>query len=116
MKEGFKMKVLYCLILTSLAIKKLNFMLMCFVVNQKDQQIQQNKKLIWYLMMKKKIVYKTTGKSSWVKKGQRSPWWDKFLTNEFPESEWRDNFHMSKRSFCELCDMLRLDYREKILI
>ena len=24
-----------------------------------------------------------------------------------PESEWRDNFRMSKRNFYELCDMLR---------
>ena len=49
--------------------------------------------------MKKKIVHKTTGKQCWVKKGRMSAWWDIFLTNEVPESEWRENFCMSKRSF-----------------
>ena len=31
--KDFKMEVLYCLILTSLAITRLNFVLMCFVIN-----------------------------------------------------------------------------------
>ena len=76
------MKVLYCLILTSLAITQLNFMLMCFVVNQRHQQIQQNRQLIQYIMMKKKIMHKTAERPCWVKKGRTSAGWDKFLTNE----------------------------------
>ena len=49
MIEDFKMKVLYCLILTSLAITQLNFMLMCFVTNQRHQLIQQNRQFIRYI-------------------------------------------------------------------
>ena len=53
-------------------------------------------------MMKKKTVRKTARRFCWVKKDRTSVWLDKFLTNEVPESEWRDNFCMSKRSFYEL--------------
>ena len=56
---------------------------------------------------------KTAGRSCWVKKDQTSAWWDRFFTNEVPESEWRDNFRVSKRSFFELCDMLRLWLQRK---
>ena len=52
--------------------------------------------------MKKKTVRKTARRFCWVKKDRTSVWLDKFLTNEVPESEWRDNFCMSKRSFYEL--------------
>ena len=99
MKEDFKMKVLYCVILTSLAIIQLTFMSMCFVINQRLQQLQQNRQLIRYIVMKKKILCKTAGRSCWVNKGQAIAWWYKLLTNEVPKFEWRDNIHMSKRSF-----------------
>ena len=49
MMQDFKMKVLYCLILISLAITPLNFMLICFVINQRHQIMQQNRELIWYI-------------------------------------------------------------------
>ena len=101
MKEDFTMKVLYCLIVTSLAITQLNFMLMGFVINQRRQQVQQNWQLIQHIMMKKKTVHKTARRSCWVKKVRTGLWWDKFLTNQVQESEWRDNFRMSKRSFYE---------------
>ena len=93
------MKILYCLILTSLAITQTNFMLMRFVINERHQQIQQNRQLIRHIMMKKTTVRKTARR---VKKDQTSVWQDKFLANEVPESEWRDNFRMSERSFYEL--------------
>ena len=101
------MNVLYCLTLITLAITRLDFMLVRFVINQRHQQIQQNRELIRYILMEKKTVGKTARRSCWVKKGRTSVWWDKFLTNEVPESESRDNFCMSKRRFYELCDMLR---------
>jgi len=43
----------------------------------------------------------------WVKKGRTSAWWDNFLKNEVPLSEWKENFRMSRKNFTELCDMLR---------
>ena len=39
LKEDFKMKALYCLILTCLAITQLKFMLIYFAINQRHQQI-----------------------------------------------------------------------------
>lgn len=87
MKDDFNMKVLYCLILSSLAITQLKFMLMCFVINQRHRQIEQNKQFIWCIMMKKS-VHKAAGRSCWVRKGRTSVWWGKVLTNKIPESEW----------------------------
>ena len=42
MMEDFKMKVLYCLTLASLAITQLKFMLMCLVINQRHQQTKKS--------------------------------------------------------------------------
>ena len=56
---------------------------------------------------------KNTRRSCWVKKGRTRAWWDKFLTNEVPESEWRDNFRVSERGFSELCKVLRLWLQRK---
>ena len=48
----------------------------------------------------------------WVKKGQTSTWWDKFLNNELMDSDWLENFRISKTSFEELLNILR-PYLEK---
>ena len=48
----------------------------------------------------------------WVKKGRTSAWWDKFLNNEVMDSNWLENFRMSKTSFEELVNILR-PYLEK---
>ena len=82
-------------------------MLMCFAINQRHQQIQQNRQLIRYIIVKKKILCKAAGGSCWVKEVQTSAWWDKFLTKKIPEYEWRDNFRITQIRFYELCDMLR---------
>ena len=34
-------------------------------------------------------------------------WWENFITSKVTESEWKDNFRMSRKSFYELCHMLR---------
>ena len=36
---------------------------------------------------------KTAQRSCWVKKGRTSAWWEIFITNKVPESEWKDNFY-----------------------
>ena len=56
---------------------------------------------------------RTTHKSYWVKKGRINAWWESFITNKVPESEWKDNFQMSRKSFYELRDMLRPYLEEK---
>ena len=51
-------------------------------------------------------------KSCWEKKGRTNAWWENFITNKVPQSEWKDDFRMSRKRFYELCDMLR-PYLEK---
>ena len=60
--------------------------------------------------IKKKLVLaktRTARKSCWVKKGRTNGWWEKFITNKVSESN-----RMSRKSFYELCYMLR-QYIEK---
>ena len=51
-------------------------------------------------------------RTCWVKKGGTTRWWDKFLNNEVMDSNWLENFRMSKTSFEELDNILR-SYLEK---
>ena len=46
------------------------------------------------------------------KKGRTNAWWENVITIKVPKSEWKDNFRMLRKSFYELCDMLR-GYLEK---
>ena len=63
------------------------------------------------IIMKKREIRKklllaktrTARRSCWVKKGRTDAWWENFITNKVPESEWKDNFRMSQKSFYELC-------------
>ena len=45
--------------------------------------------------------------SCWAKKGRTSKWWNKFVYNEVPESDCKENFRMSSSSFKELCNKLK---------
>ena len=51
-------------------------------------------------------------RTCWVKTGQTSVWWDKFLNNEFMDCDCLKNFRMSKTSFEKLVNILR-PYLEK---
>ena len=60
--------------------------------------------------IRKKLILaktRTARRSCWVKKGRTNAWWENFITNKVPESEWTDHFRMSQKSFYEFCDMLR---------
>ena len=46
------------------------------------------------------------------KKRRTSAWWDKFLKKEVMDSDWLENFWMSKTSFEELVNIMR-PYLEK---
>ena len=48
---------------------------------------------------------RTARRSCWVKKGRTNAWWENFITNKATESEWKDNFRMSRKSFYVSCDM-----------
>ena len=46
-------------------------------------------------------------RSSLVKKGRTSEWGNKFVNNEVPESDWKENCRMPISSFKELCNKLK---------
>ena len=49
-----------------------------------------------------------------VEKGQTSAWWDMFLNNEVMDSDWLENFRMSKTNFQELVNILRPYFKKQI--
>ena len=73
----------------------------------------------YYFHVKRNIILKKKNmrgrRTCWVKKGRTSAWWDKFLNNEVMDSDWLENFRMSKTSFEELVNILR-PYLEKQVI
>ena len=53
----------------------------------------------------KLLLPKTARRSFWFKNGRTNAWWENFITNKVPESEWKDNFRMLLKCFYKLCDM-----------
>ena len=51
---------------------------------------------------KKLLLPKTARRSFWFKNGRTNAWWENFITNKVPESEWKDNFECRKKIFDEL--------------
>ena len=47
------------------------------------------------------------GRSCWIKPGWTNAWWEKFLNNEVADTEWVENFRMSRSSFFDLVTILR---------
>lgn len=43
----------------------------------------------------------------WVRPGRTSQWWDNFEAGIVVDSEWKENFRMSRSSLVDLADMLR---------
>ena len=71
-----------------------------------NQNINNNEKQ----EIRKKLLLakiRTARRSCWEKKGRTNAWWENFITNKVTESESKDNFRMSRKSFLELCNMLR---------
>ena len=56
---------------------------------------------------------RTARRSCWVKNGRTNAWWENFITNKVPESEWKDNFRMSRKCFYELNDYVETISTEK---
>ena len=92
------------------------FMLFC----QRRLQLSRNRMRLELtsssFQVKRNILLKKKNmrgcRTCWVKKGRISAWWDKFLNNEVMDSDWLENFRMSKISFEELVNILR-HYLEK---
>ena len=89
------------------------------LLNQKYLQMQRTRLA---MIMKKREIRKklllattrTARRSCWVKKSRTNAWWENFITNKVPESEWKDNFRMSRKSFYESCDMMRPHLEKKL--
>ena len=43
----------------------------------------------------------------WVRPGRTSIWWQNFVDNAVLLEEWKENFHMSKDNFLQLCSLLQ---------
>ena len=116
MVNNSKLKLIYLMILFGLSIAQL-FLYDASPTESKILQIQRTRLA---MIMKKTANHKkpllaktrTARRSCQVKKGRTNAWWKNFITNEVPESEWKDNFRMLRKSFYEFSDMLR-SYLEK---
>ena len=109
MSTEIKIKILFMMVLYSIAAFQLNFLLMIIAINQRNQQIQRNKQLISLIVSKRN----RRKRSCWVKKGKTSAWWDNFLQNKVRETEWKDNLSMSRKSFYKLCTKLQPYLKKK---
>ena len=52
--------------------------------------------------IKKKLLLaktRTARRSCWVKKGRTNVWWENFIINKVPESEWKDNSTNEAKKF-----------------
>ena len=87
------------------------FMIFC----QRKLQLSRNRMRLkltsFSFQVKRNILLKKENirgrRTCWVKKGRTSAWWDKFLNNEVMDSDWLENFRMSKTSFEKLVNILR---------
>ena len=94
------------------------FMLFC----QRKLQLSRNCKRLELtsssLHVKRNIFLKKKNmrghRTCWVKKGRTSAWWDKFLNNEAMNSDCVENFRMSKTSFEELVNILRICLEKQV--
>ena len=93
---------------------------MCMLFCQRKLQLSRNRMRLELIsssfQVKRNILLKKKNmlgrRTCWVKKGRTSGWWDKFLNIEVMDSDWLENFRMSKTSFEELVKILR-SYLEK---
>ena len=77
------------------------FMLFC----QRKSQLSRNRMRLELtsssFQVKRNILLKKKNirghRICWLKKGRTSTWWDKFLNNKVMDSDWLENFLMSKQ-------------------
>ena len=112
MVNDSKLQLMYLMILFGLCIAQLNISMTLLWLNQKHLRMQRNRLAIimkkWEIRNKLLLAKtRTARRSCWAKKGRTNAGRENFITNKVPESEWKDKFWMSRKSFYELCDMLR---------
>ena len=86
-----------------------NFILMILLINQ--WYLESQNSLVILAISKKKIderflIKKTSQTWCWVEKSKTNEWWENFINNEVPESDWKGNFRVSRKSLYELCSEL----------
>ena len=103
-KDGREIKKLYLLTLAlyfTLAAFQIHFGLFSLIVHQRNSNLRNIKLLLSTVKKKRRL------QRCWIKKGRTFIWWENFERNEVPLSAWKENFRMSRKSFVELCNMLR---------
>ena len=86
MVNDSKLQQMYLMILFGLSIAQLNFFMTLLLLNQEYLQETGNQE--------ETAISKNQNcaKSCSVKKGRTNAWWENFIANKVPESEWKDNF------------------------
>ena len=87
----------------ALAAARLNYVLTMIVILQYHIEKKNN---LWLLLLAESSG-RNKKRSCWVKKGRTSEWGNKFVNNEVPESDWKENCRMPISGFKELCNKLK---------
>ena len=87
---------------------------MLYILLQRKAQISRNRQILASfasrINRKRLLLNKKrnrSGRSCWIKPGRTNAWWEKFLNNEVADTEWVENFSMSRSSFFALVTILR---------
>ena len=104
-----KLNIFAVIFYYALAEAQLNFVLEILIL---EHHLEKQNNLQLLLLAESSRRKK---RSCWAKKGRMSEWWNKFVNNEIPESDWKENLHMSS-SFKKLCNKLKPYLQKKTTI
>ena len=87
---------------------------MLHILLQRKAQISRNRQILASftsrINRKRMLLNKKCNRSvrsCWTKPGRTNQWCEKFLNNEVADTEWVENFHMSRSSFFDLVTIPR---------
>jgi hypothetical protein len=94
-----------CLILLQGSI--VNFVMATGICLRRRKLLQNAILISAKLVRKRRKWQNRRPRRFWVKPGRTSSWWDNMLNGVCLDSDWKDNFRMSRCNFEKLCDDLR---------
>ena len=85
-----------------------NFILMILLINQWYLESQNSLVILAISKKNRREVFNKENITNicWVEKSKTNEWWENFINNEVPESDWKGNFRVSRKSLYELCSEL----------
>lgn len=92
-------------ILSLLGLLGQNMMLLCHYAEQK--RLMDNRVRHVILAPPRRATRRATRRRFWVRPGRTSSWWDSFVGDVVVDSDWRENFRMSRASLVALSEELR---------